>query len=121
MAPEVTPGRLTVHALDTALGQPAVGLPLSLFRINNVARTELGAWHTNADGRCDAPLLSGDELLPGAYEIVFNVKAWREMAGAAEAGFYDLIPIRFRVTDPAVHYHIPLLLSPYGYSTYRGS
>jgi 5-hydroxyisourate hydrolase len=121
MASDITSGRLTVHALDTALGQPAVGLPLSLFRISNVDRTELGAWRTNADGRCDAPLLSGDELLRGAYEIVFNVKAWREMAGAGEAGFYDLIPIRFRITDPAVHYHIPLLLSPYGYSTYRGS
>lgn len=112
-------GRLTVHVLDTALGQPAVALPLSLFRIGNVVRAQLGAWHTNADGRCDAPLLAGVALIPGAYEIVFNVGAWR--AGSADMGFYDLIPIRFRVIDPAAHYHIPLLLSPYGYSTYRGS
>jgi 5-hydroxyisourate hydrolase len=111
-------GSLTVHVLDTALGQPAVGLALSLFRIGNVVRTQLGAWHTNADGRCDAPLLSGAALTPGSYEIVFNVGAWR---GAGDAGFYDLIPIRFRVTDPGAHYHIPLLLSPYAYSTYRGS
>lgn len=121
MAAETSSGRLTVHALDTALGQPAVGLPLSLFRIGNVVRTQLGAWLTNTDGRCEAPLLAGDALLPGAYEIVFNVRAWRETAGTGEAGFYDLIPIRFRITDPAAHYHIPLLLSPYGYSTYRGS
>ena len=121
MASDSATGRLTVHALDTALGRPAGGLPLSLFRIGNVVRTQLGAWHTNDDGRCDAPLLEGATLVPGSYEIVFNVGAWREKAGAADAGFYDLIPIRFRVTDPAVHYHIPLLLSPYGYSTYRGS
>jgi len=121
MAAETNSGCLTVHALDTALGQPAVGLPLSLFRIGNVVRTQLGAWNTNADGRCDAPLLAGDALLPGAYEIVFNVRAWREMSGTGEPGFYDLIPIRFRITNPAAHYHIPLLLSPFGYSTYRGS
>src|ERR1700691_3238318 len=106
MAAESASGRLTVHALDTALAHPAVGLPLSLFRIGNVIRTQLGAWCTNADGRCDAPLLAGAALTPGAYEIVFNVGAWRDKAGPGNAGFYDLIPIRFRVTDPAAHYHI---------------
>ena len=121
MATEPAPGRLTVHALDTALGRPAVGLPLSLFRIGNALRTQLGAWHTNDDGRCDAPLLAGETLTTGTYEIVFNVGAWRDRLGQADQGFYDLVPIRFRVTDPAVHYHIPLLISPYGYSTYRGS
>jgi 5-hydroxyisourate hydrolase len=115
------PGRLTVHVLDTALGQPAIGLPLSLFRIGKVVRNQLGVWHTNADGRCDEPLLSGAALIAGVYEVVFNVGAWREKTGSTDLGFYDLIPIRFRVPDPAVHYHIPLLLSPYGYSTYRGS
>jgi 5-hydroxyisourate hydrolase len=117
----VAGGYLTVHALDTALGRPAAGLPLSLFRIKNEVRSRLGTWRTNADGRCEAPLLEGAALTPGTYEIVFNVGAWRETAGHDDAGFYDLIPIRFRVTDPAVHYHIPLLVSPYGYSTYRGS
>jgi 5-hydroxyisourate hydrolase len=78
-------------------------------------------WHTDADGRCGSPLLAEDALLPGVYEIIFDVRAWRAMAGAGEAGFYDLIPIRFCITDPSAHYHIPLLLSPYGYSTYRGS
>jgi 5-hydroxyisourate hydrolase len=114
-------GRLTLHVLDTALGGPAAGVPLSLFRIGDVVRTQLGAWHTNTDGRCDAPLLEGPALIPGPYEIVFNVGAWRELAGSGDPGFYDLITIRFRVTDPSAHYHIPLLLSPYGYSTYRGS
>ncbi len=114
-------GRLTVHALDTVLGRPAAGLPLSLFRIGNVVRAQIGAWRTNADGRCDEPLLAGPALTAGSYEIVFDVGAWRQRDAAADVGFYDVIPIRFRVTDPAAHYHIPLLLSPYGYSTYRGS
>jgi len=121
MPDEGATGRLTVHVLDTALGQPAIGLALSLFRIGKVVRTQLGAWHTNADGRCDSPLLFGAALIPGSYEIIFNVGAWRETAGSGDPGFYDLIPIRFRVSDPAAHYHIPLLLSPYAYSTYRGS
>jgi 5-hydroxyisourate hydrolase len=114
-------GSLTVHVLDTALGKPAIGLPLSLFRLGSVVRTQLGAWHTNEDGRCDAPLLVGAALTVGAFEVVFNVGAWREKTAPGDAGFYDLIPIRFRVTDPSAHYHIPLLLSPYGYTTYRGS
>jgi 5-hydroxyisourate hydrolase len=121
MQTDPSSGRLTVHVLDTALGQAAAGMPLSLFRIGNVVRAQLGAWHTNADGRCDAPLLAGAAMTAGTYEIVFNVGAWRAMVGTAEPGFYELIPIRFRVTDPAAHYHIPLLLSPYGYSTYRGT
>jgi 5-hydroxyisourate hydrolase len=121
MQADAATGRLTVHVLDTALGQPVMGLALSLFRIGKVVRAQLGAWHTNEDGRCDAPLLIGPALTPGSYEIIFNVGAWRATVGSSDAGFYDLIPIRFRVTDPAAHYHIPLLLSPYGYSTYRGS
>ena len=111
-------GRLTVHVLDTATGRPASGLDLALFRLDDATRTALGNWTTNADGRCDAPLLSGDDLLAGGYEILFDIARWR--AGQAP-GFYDLIPIRFRIADPAAHYHIPLLLSPFGYSTYRGS
>jgi 5-hydroxyisourate hydrolase len=114
-------GRLTVHALDTSRGNPAVDLLLSLFRLEGHTRTLLLTRSTNADGRCDAPLLSGDALRPGCYEVVFDVAAWRIANGEAEAGFYDLIPIRFRVTDATAHYHIPLLLSPFGYTTYRGS
>ncbi|HVC62120.1 MAG TPA: hydroxyisourate hydrolase [Acetobacteraceae bacterium] len=119
--PDEAPGRLTVHVLDTARGCPAVDLGLSLYRLDGDARELLATRHTNKDGRCDAPLLFGDALLPGRYEIVFGIASWRAARGEAEAGFYDLIPIRFRIADAAAHYHIPLLLSPFGYTTYRGT
>jgi len=116
MSSETTAGRLTVHALDTAQGRPASGLPLRLYRLQSEGRTHLGTWVTNSDGRCDAPLLQGNALTPGIYEVEFDIAAW-----CSDPGFYDLIPIRFRITDPDAHYHIPLLVSPYGYTTYRGS
>jgi 5-hydroxyisourate hydrolase len=116
-----TSGRLTVHVLDTARGEPAVDVSLSLFRLDGDDRTLLVTQRTNADGRCAAPLLSGDALRAGCYEVTFDIASWRAANGDAEGGFYDLIPIRFRVTNPAAHYHIPLLLSPFGYTTYRGS
>jgi 5-hydroxyisourate hydrolase len=119
MAPDPSSRRLTVHALDTAMGCPAAGLPLALYRIDGDARNKIGAWVTNADGRCDAPLLAGAALQSGTYEVVFDVGGWRGCAG--DPGFYDLIPIRFRISDPNAHYHIALLVSPYGYTTYRGS
>jgi 5-hydroxyisourate hydrolase len=108
-------GRLTTHVLDTATGRPAVGMPLDLFRLDGAVRLHIGHCRTNADGRCDRPLLEGEALHAGAYEIVFGVGAWQ--AG----GFYDEVPIRFRIADPAAHYHVPLILAPFGYSTYRGS
>ena len=108
-------GKLTTHVLDTAQGRPAANMPLSLFRLTGGERQHLGSFRTNADGRCEAPLLSGAALIEGEYEIVFGVAAWQ--AG----GFYGDIPIRFRVGDPAGHYHVPLILAPFGYSTYRGS
>ena len=114
-------GRLTTHVLDTAAGRPAAGLALDLFRLEGEARRHLGTFRTNADGRCDAPLLAGEALAAGAYEIVFAVGAWRAAQGASGTGFYDEVPIRFRVADPAGHYHVPLILAPFGYSTYRGS
>lgn len=119
--PADVPGRLTLHVLDTARGRPAAGLALSLFRLSGNNRELLSAWTTNQDGRCDAPLLAGDALQAGSYEIEFDVGAWRAQQGETEPSFYELIPIRFRITDPAGHYHIPLLLSPFGYVTYRGS
>lgn len=119
MAPDHSAGRLTVHALDTASGLPAAGLSLALYRIEQDQRSKIGAWRTNSDGRCDAPLLAGDAIQAGIYEIVFDIASWR--AGAGDPGFYDLIPIRFRIADPNSHVHIPLLVSPYGYTTYRGS
>jgi 5-hydroxyisourate hydrolase len=113
-------GRVTVHVLDTAQGRPAAGLRLSLERLSVPAEI-LGAWTTNLDGRCDAPLLEGDALLAGTYQIVFDVAGWRVGENQPDRGFYDLVPIRFIVSDPSAHHHVPLLLSPYGYSTYRGS
>lgn len=110
-------GRLTVHVLDTATGRPGSGMALALFRLDGDSRAELGRWRTNADGRCDAPLLEGAALTAGLYEILFDVAGWR----GDGTGFYDTVPIRFRVTDPAAHHHVPLILAPFGYSTYRGS
>ena len=114
-------GRITVHVLDTATGAPARFMPIALARLEADGRVALGEWRTNHDGRCDAPLLEGAALVPGLYEVVFGVSAWRQARGDADPGFYDDIPIRFRIRDAAAHYHVPLLISPYGYSTYRGS
>lgn len=114
-------GRLTTHVLDTAGGRPAAGLPLDLFRLEGAMRHHLGGFRTNADGRCDAPLLAGAALSVGTFEIVFAVGAWRAAQGAAGEGFYDEVPIRFRIADTSGHYHVPLILAPFGYSTYRGS
>ncbi len=108
-------GRLTTHVLDTATGRPARGLRLGLFRLPGGA--PLGNFVTNDDGRCDAPLLEGEAFAAGEYELRFDIASWLGEA----PGFYDTIPIRFRVTDATAHYHVPLLLSPFGYSTYRGS
>jgi 5-hydroxyisourate hydrolase len=114
-------GRLTVHVLDTAHGEPAADMRLSLFRCDGEVRSLLLSRRTNADGRCDAPLMTDRTMRVGCYEVVFDVAAWRVAKGEADAGFYDLIPIRFRIADAAAHYHIPLLLAPFGYTTYRGS
>jgi len=113
-------GRLTVHVLDTALGRPAAGMALTLERIAPV-HAMLGAWRTNDDGRCDAPLLDAAAMQAGTYQIVFDVGAWRAARGDADGGFYDFVPIRFRIVDEMAHHHVPLLISPYGYATYRGS
>jgi 5-hydroxyisourate hydrolase len=115
-------GRLTTHVLDTASGKPAAGLSVSLFRINGDRRTLLKAVSTNSDGRCDAPLLAGAEFSPGEYELVFSAGDYLRSQGIELPGpaFLDMIPIRFGMAEHK-HYHVPLLLSPYGYSTYRGS
>lgn len=108
---------LTLHALDTALGKPAAGLGYTLFRLDGAAPQELVSGKTNSDGRCEAPMLTGGALTAGIYEVVFDVAGWR----GDDSGFYDSVPIRFRVRDASEHYHIPLLISPFGYTTYRGS
>jgi 5-hydroxyisourate hydrolase len=118
-------GRLTTHVLDTAHGRPAAGLTIELWRLEPIGddRTLLGTVHTNADGRTDAPLLAGDGLRPGVYELVFGVGAYFAAQGlaVAEPPFLDRVPVRFGIADATAGYHVPLLVSPWSYSTYRGS
>ena len=119
----MTSGRLTTHVLDTALGKPAAGMTIMLYKISGQSHRKLLEAVTNADGRCDAPLLAGDTLLAGSYELVFCAGAYLRATGQAGDGvlFLDEIPIRFGIPDAGQHYHVPLLLSPFSYSTYRGS
>ena len=116
-------GRLTTHVLDTALGRPAAGLHLRLYRLEAGERRLLGSAVTNADGRTDGPLLDGAALTAGVYEIEFEAGAYHRAAapGRAEPPFLDTVPVRFGIADAGANYHVPLLLSPFGYSTYRGS
>lgn len=114
-------GRLTTHVLDTRLGQPARGLAYALFRIDGEARRPLIHGRTNDDGRAPALLLEGEAFLPGIYELQFHAGDYQAGLPEPIAGFYDIISIRFRIADGDAHYHVPLLLAPFGYSTYRGS
>lgn len=116
------PGYLTTHVLDTARGVPAAGLKIELFRINGETRERLKTLETNDDGRTDAQILPADEFAEGRYELVFHAGAYLDATGvpAEDPRFLDVIPIRFGMSEPT-HYHVPLLLSPFGYSTYRGS
>lgn len=116
-------GRLTTHVLDTAKGQPGEGIEIAVYRLAGEQRTRLKSVVTNDDGRCDAPILEGDDFQAGEYELVFHAGAYLRRQGVAadEPRFLDVIPLRFGVADASQHYHVPLLLSPYGYSTYRGS
>ncbi|MGB3389654.1 MAG: hydroxyisourate hydrolase [Pseudaminobacter sp.] len=115
-------GRLTTHVLDTASGKPAAGLSISLYRVSGNSHRKLKTVTTNKDGRCDAPLLEGKAFQTGQYELIFSVGAYFRASGVELPGqpFLDEIPIRFGMAE-AAHYHVPLLVSPYGYSTYRGS
>jgi len=110
-------GRITVHVLDTVRGVGASGVGLVLARICEDTRNVLGRTQTNGDGRTDVPLLDGADMHEGVYEIIFDVGAW----SGTLSDFYDLIAIRFRVSDAGAHVHVPLLLSAYGYTTYRGT
>jgi len=116
-------GRLSTHVLDTASGKPAAGLEIRLYALHGDERRLLKSTITNADGRTDVPLLTGDELIAGVYELVFCAGDYHRAQGETLASppFLDEIAVRFGVADPAAHYHVPLLLSPYSYSTYRGS
>lgn len=115
-------GYLTTHVLDTARGCPAEGLKIELFRLTGGSRELLKTLRTNADGRTDAQILPAEEFALGEYELVFHAGAYLDASGTPPESprFLDVIPIRFGMSEPA-HYHVPLLLSPFGYSTYRGS
>lgn len=116
-------GRLSTHVLDTMQGKPAAGVDIQLFRIEDDEPIFIKGATTNADGRTDAPLLSGAELQPGVYELMFTVGDYFRRQGASlpEPAFLDDVPIRFGIADADGHYHVPLLVSPWSYSTYRGS
>ncbi|MGO4907730.1 hydroxyisourate hydrolase [Pseudorhodobacter sp. W20_MBD10_FR17] len=116
-------GKLTTHVLDTALGKPAAGVKITLFRVTAAGHEKLAETVTNADGRTDAPMLLGAALTVGSYELVFSAGSYLRASGQAQGDvlFLDEIPIRFGVPDASAHYHVPLLISPFAYSTYRGS
>lgn len=117
-----TPGRLTTHVLDTANGKPAAGLRIELYRLENDERTLLRDIKTNDDGRCGDPLLSGDEMQTGQYELVFHIGDYFDVPNRdKEFAFLDVVPLRFGIGNRTEHYHVPLLASPFSYSTYRGS
>ncbi|MBY5866210.1 hydroxyisourate hydrolase [Rhizobium leguminosarum] len=115
---------LTTHVLDTALGKPAESLRIDLFQLDGEIRRLLKTVETNADGRVDGgPILIGENFRAGTYELVFHVGDYLRASGTPlpDPAFLDLVPIRFGIADVTAHYHVPLLISPYGYSTYRGS
>jgi 5-hydroxyisourate hydrolase len=114
---------LTTHVLDLATGRPAAGLRVTLDRIDGDERRRLEEVVTNADGRCDGPLIAADDMRPGIYELTFHAGDYFDAVGVTlpDPKFLDEVPIRFGVADPAAHYHVPLLLSSFGFSTYRGS
>ncbi len=116
-------GYLTTHVLDTGRGRPAAGVKITLYRLEGAARMPLAEAVTNDDGRTDAPILPQEAFAPGAYELVFQAGDYLRGTGqaGAEPLFLDAVPVRFGISDGQAHYHVPLLLSPFGYSTYRGS
>ena len=116
-------GRLTTHVLDTARGCPAEGVGIELFRLAGDAREKLNTVVTNDDGRVDGPILADGDFSVGQYELVFLAGDYLRASGApvTDPAFLDQIVIRFGIAEGDAHYHVPLLLSPYGYSTYRGS
>jgi len=115
-------GYLTTHVLDTARGCPAQGLRIDLYRLDGETRVHLKSLTTNDDGRTDEQILPEDRFETGVYELVFHAGAYLDAIGAPPETprFLDVIPLRFGMSE-ASHYHVPLLLSPFGYSTYRGS
>ncbi|MEQ1805288.1 MAG: hydroxyisourate hydrolase [Burkholderiaceae bacterium] len=116
-------GNLTTHVLDTAHGTPAAGMHITLYRLNSAAPEMLLSLRLNHDGRADAPLLDGAAFQRGRYRLVFGVAAYFRERGAllADPPFIEEVPLDFGIADASLHYHVPLLVSPWSYSTYRGS
>lgn len=116
-------GQFTTHVLDTARGRPAAGVPVTLHHLSSDGRRLVASTTTNADGRTGAPLVSGSAMLAGQYELTFSLGDYWRVHGVTVTvpPFLDEVVIRVGVADVAGHYHVPLLVSPYGYSTYRGS
>lgn len=115
---------LTTHVLDTARGRPAAGLRIDVSVVEPDGRPRLlRSVTTNAEGRSDTPLLAASEMKVARYELVFHVAAYFRAAGITltDPAFYEQVPVRFAIAEPGGHYHVPLLVSPYGYVTYRGS
>jgi hydroxyisourate hydrolase len=115
--------RLSTHVLDTANGVPAAGVRQLLHRLDGEQCALITERTTNADGRTDAPLLSGDALECGRYRLTFHAGDYFRACGLAlpEPPFVDVVEVQFGIADPAGHYHVPLLVSPWSYATYRGS
>lgn len=116
-----TDGWLSTHVLDTRDGKPAAGIAIALHEIGASARALLAKVVTNSDGRTDRPLLSGGPLRIGTYELQFFVGDHFARSTAADPPFLDMVPIRFAIAEPESHYHVPLLVTPWSYSTYKGS
>jgi 5-hydroxyisourate hydrolase len=116
-------GGLTTHVLDTAQGRPAAGVRIDAFALGPEGRTKVASAVTDADGRCPAPLIAARDLHRGRYVLEFHIGAYLRESGAAlpDPPFLDVVPIAFGVASEGAHYHVPLLVSPYGYATYRGS
>ena len=115
-------GFLTTHVLDTARGIPAEGMKIDLYSLDGT-RTLIRSMVTNSDGRTDSQILPKNEFKTGTYELVFHAGAYLDVTDTPPESprFLDEIPIRFGISDPESHYHVPLLISPFGFSTYRGS
>ncbi len=116
-------GKLTTHVLDTAIGKPAAGLRVDFAVLDGNVWRHIKTLHTNTEGRTDEPLMTGDAMRTGEFELVFHVAEYFRGKGQhlPDPPFLDRVPLRFGIADTAAHYHIPLLCSPWSYSTYRGS
>jgi 5-hydroxyisourate hydrolase len=116
-------GKLTTHVLDTSAGTPAAGMRIDFASFDGKAARNLRTVYTNAEGRIDEPLLAADAMHGGEFELTFHVADYFRARGhaLAEPPFLDRVPIRFAIADATAHYHVPLLCSPWAYSTYRGS